>query len=94
LPNGVAAGHCFPAGHATVGLWLAAFLIFWLPDQPKKALVVFCSGIALGFILGWVQQMRGAHFLFHTLWSAWLASLIILVMLTFTTTLLETKAST
>lgn len=93
LPNGMVAGHCFPAGHATVGLWLAAFLIFWLPHHPKKALVVFFAGIALGFTLGWVQQMRGAHFLFHTLWSTWLASLTILTMLTLTTTYLNKKAS-
>lgn len=30
-----------------------------------------------GLFLGWVQQLRGAHFLTHTLWSAWVASLVI-----------------
>jgi membrane-associated PAP2 superfamily phosphatase len=28
---------------------------------------VYSSGLGAGLILGWVQQMRGAHFLFHTL---------------------------
>ncbi len=81
IPAGLHAGHCFPAGHATVGLWLAALCIFWLPHKPKMAVAVFSSGLGVGLILGWVQQMRGAHFLFHTLWAAWLASLVILIML-------------
>lgn len=28
LPEGIKAGHCFPAGHASSGLWLAAFFVF------------------------------------------------------------------
>ena len=90
VPNGLEHGACFPAGHATTGLWLASLCVFWLPQDTKKALFVFMMGLAGGLILGWVQQMRGAHFLFHTLWSMWIASLIILIMLqvsksTFTT---------
>ncbi len=81
VPDGIKYGHCFPAGHATVGLWLAAFCVFWLPHKPRTALFVFFIGLSVGFILGWVQQMRGMHFLFHTLWAAWLASLVILLML-------------
>jgi len=81
VPEALKAGHCFPAGHATVGLWLAAFCVFWLPHKPRIAALVFLSGLSVGLILGWVQQMRGMHFLFHTLWAAWLASLVILLML-------------
>lgn len=84
MPSMVKAGGCFPAGHATVGLWLAAICVFWLPSKPKTALIVFLSGLSVGFTLGWVQQMRGAHFLFHTLWSVWLAALVIVLMLGFT----------
>jgi len=84
VPDGMQAGQCFPAGHATVGLWLAAICVFWLPHKPKVALAVFFGGLSVGLMLGWVQQMRGAHFLFHTLWAAWLASLVILAMLTIT----------
>ena len=78
----IKAGHCFPAGHATSGLWLAAFCVFWLPLQPKKAVLVFFAGLSVGLLMGWVQQMRGQHFLFHTLWSAWLTSLLVLALLT------------
>lgn len=77
----VEAGHCFPAGHASTGLWLAAFCVFYLPDSPKKAVSLFVSGLSVGLLLGWGQQVRGAHFLSHTLVSAWIASAIILLLL-------------
>ena len=85
MPDAIKAGNCFPAGHATVGLWLAACCVFWLPHKQKAALIVFISGLSIGFALGWVQQMRGAHFLFHTLWSTWLAAFVIVIMLGFST---------
>lgn len=80
LPAGVAAGHCFPAGHASSALWLAAFAIFWLPGRRKTAALVFFAGSIPGLMLGWVQQMRGAHFLTHTLWAMWISSLVILIL--------------
>lgn len=81
LPSSLKAGHCFPAGHASTGLWLAAFCVCWLPHAPRKAFLVFALGLGIGFVMGWVQQMRGAHFLSHTLWSMWLASLVIFCLL-------------
>jgi membrane-associated PAP2 superfamily phosphatase len=80
LPLGAVAGHCFPAGHASAGLWLAAFAVFWLPRRPGWAVVVFTLGLIPGTILGWVQQLRGAHFLTHTLWSIWIACLVIALL--------------
>ena len=88
IPPNMEAGHCFPAGHASTGLWLAALCVFWLPHRPRMALIVFFSGLGVGFVLGWVQQMRGAHFLTHTLTSVWLASAIILIMLSFSQSLI------
>lgn len=73
-------GHCFPAGHASTGLWLAALCVFWLPQSPRKALAVFAAGLSVGLALGWIQQMRGAHFLSHTLWSGWIASVIVVLL--------------
>ena len=87
VPSTMQAGHCFPAGHANVGLWLAALCVFWLPHKPKTAFAVFMAGLSVGFALGWVQQMRGAHFLFHTLWSTWIACFVILMLLSFTRSL-------
>jgi membrane-associated PAP2 superfamily phosphatase len=80
LPAGVSAGHCFPAGHASSALWLASIAVFWLPGQPLKACAAFAAGLSPGLALGLAQQARGAHFLSHTLWSAWVAALIVVML--------------
>ena len=77
VPVGWSNGACFPAGHASSALWLAAFCVWWLPQSPRKAAAVFAGGLAAGFALGWVQQLRGAHFLSHTLWSLWTACAVL-----------------
>ncbi|QBK05627.1 PAP2 family protein [Hylemonella gracilis] len=65
-------GHCFPAGHASAGFsWIAAYFVL-RPHAPRAAMRWLCLALAAGFILGFVQQLRGAHYLSHTLWSAWL----------------------
>lgn len=76
----IAAGHCFPAGHASSGLWLASFAVFWLPARPRLAKAGIVLGMIPGAVLGWVQQMRGAHFMTHTLWSMWYAALMIVLL--------------
>lgn len=81
IPQGWQAGHCFPAGHASTGLWLAALVVIYLPAHPRKALVLGMGGLGVGLALGWIQQMRGAHFLSHTLVSAWLACLIVTLLI-------------
>jgi membrane-associated PAP2 superfamily phosphatase len=79
-------GHCFPAGHASSGLWLSALCLCWLPQHPRKALLVAVAGLAAGFALGWCQQLRGAHFLSHTLTSLWLMCALLLCVLSFSNT--------
>ena len=81
VPLGWAAGHCFPAGHASTGMWLAALAVFWLPHHPRRAFAVFLGGISVGLILGWVQQMRGAHFMTHTLATLWICSAVLLILI-------------
>ena len=80
LPPGASAGHCFPAGHASSGLWLGSAAAFFLPGRPGRAVAAFLVGILPGLALGVGQQLRGAHFLTHTLWSAWVAAVVILVL--------------
>lgn len=89
IPVHMPYGHCFPAGHASTGLWLAAFAVFWLPHQPRRAWLVCWLGLVVGFALGWVQQMRGAHFFSHTLMSVWIACCILLVLHIYTPQLNE-----
>ena len=81
VPDGWQAGHCLPAGHASTAMWLCALAVLWLPSNPKRALMGFVGGISVGMILGWVQQMRGQHFLTHTLWTVWLASALTVALI-------------
>jgi len=81
VPPDWQAGHCFPAGHASAGMWLCALAVLWLPHSPRKALAVYLGGLGFGLVLGWVQQMRGQHFLSHTLWTAWIASALFTLLL-------------
>jgi len=74
---GVSRGHCLPAGHASTALWLPSLAVFFLPGQPRRAAAVAALLFAVGFGVGWLQQLRGAHFLTHTLWSMWWAAAII-----------------
>ena len=65
-------GHCFPAGHASAGfVYLGGW--FWLRRVAPRAAVLWLVGaLFLGLGLGLVQQVRGAHYMSHTLWTAWL----------------------
>lgn len=62
-------GRCFPAGHASGGyVWVALYFLarLYSPRWQTPALVL---GLTLGGIFGAAQQLRGAHFLSHDLWT-------------------------
>lgn len=80
LPLGALPGHCLPAGHASSALWLVSLAVLWLPGQERKAWRAAGAALALGLAVGWMQQMRGAHFLTHTLWSACIACGVVLAL--------------
>jgi membrane-associated PAP2 superfamily phosphatase len=69
-------GHCFPGGHASSAFAFAALTLPWLMSSSKKDRlfgVRMLSGILLlGFFLGGVQTLRGAHYPSHTLWTGFL----------------------
>lgn len=80
MPAIIEAGHCMPAGHASSALWLLGLVAFWLPYRPRMAAAVAVLVLVFAFGVGWMQQLRGAHFLTHTLWSVWIAVLIVDVL--------------
>jgi membrane-associated PAP2 superfamily phosphatase len=64
-------GHCFPGGHAATGFALMTGFFGFRKTAPKRAYFYLVAGLILGFAMGWAQMMRGAHFLSHNLWTAW-----------------------
>ena len=66
------AGHCFPAGHASTAFAFLAVPVWLKARQPARARRWLVGVLCVGMVLGLAQQARGAHFLSHTLWSAWL----------------------
>lgn len=82
LPPGVLPGHCLPAGHASSALWLVSLGVCSLPGPTRRTYLAWGLALAPGLVLGWMQQMRGAHFLTHTLWSVWIACAIVLALIT------------
>jgi len=69
LPEGAKFGQCFPGGHSSGGFaWIASY--YWLKEyRPKHANAGLIFGITLGAVFGFAQELRGAHFLSHDLWS-------------------------
>ena len=65
-------GHCFPAGHASTGFAFMAAYFGLRQNNAPGAMLWLVLAIGVGFILGFSQLMRGAHFMSHTLWTAWL----------------------
>lgn len=61
-------GVCFPAGHASAGYaWMALARV---PHSARWRRVGLAIGIVAGLVFGLDQQLRGAHFLSHDLWTA------------------------
>ncbi|MCL1090701.1 phosphatase PAP2 family protein [Shewanella profunda] len=69
LPAGATFGQCFPGGHSSGGFaWVATYYVLreYYPRYAKTGLLF---GILLGIVFGVAQELRGAHFLSHDLWS-------------------------
>lgn len=76
--QGVRASGCFPAGHASAGYAWVALYFFALATRPQWRWIGLAIGLGAGLVFGFSQQLRGAHFLSHDLWSlavCWLVAL-------------------
>lgn len=69
-------GHCFPSGHAVAAFAFFGVYFLWRHHRPRMARAALTAVLVLGFVFGWAQWIRGAHFVSHTLWSAWLCWVI------------------
>jgi len=70
-PDG-GSGRCFPAGHASSGFAFVGGYFAFREVSQTLARRWLWGALAIGLVLGIGQQLRGAHFMSHTLWSAWL----------------------
>jgi membrane-associated PAP2 superfamily phosphatase len=69
-PTSLPQGICFPAGHASGGYaWMALYFFLRMAGSRWRRWGLF-AGIALGLIFGLGQQLRGAHFFSHDVWTA------------------------
>ena len=68
-PPGMPRGVCFPAGHASAGYAWVSLYFFTLMVRPAWRWMALAAGLMIGAIFGWTQQVRGAHFLSHDLWT-------------------------
>lgn len=65
-------GRCFPAGHASAGFAFVGGYFALRRHQPHAARWWLAGALLAGLTLGAAQQVRGAHFMSHTLWTGWI----------------------
>lgn len=71
-PGDGGAGHCFPSGHAVAAFAFLPGVWLWWPFNRRKALAWAAAVLVAGGLAGVTQTLRGAHFVSHSLWTAWL----------------------
>ena len=69
-------GHCFPSGHAVAAFAFLSLYFGWRAHRPRQARLILVLVCCAGVLFGWAQLARGAHYVSHTLWSAWLCWLL------------------
>jgi membrane-associated PAP2 superfamily phosphatase len=73
-------GHCFPAGHASAGFAFVGGFFAFRRRAPALACGWLTGSLLAGLVFGLAQQARGAHFMSHTLWTAWLCWVMALLL--------------
>jgi membrane-associated PAP2 superfamily phosphatase len=73
-------GGCFPAGHASAAFACVGGYFVFRERSPGVARAWLAAVIVAGLSLGLAQQLRGAHFTSHTLWTAWVCWVVALII--------------
>jgi membrane-associated PAP2 superfamily phosphatase len=71
-PDALRVGRCFPAAHASSGYALLALYFTFRERHAALAKLGLALGLLTGLTFGLAQQARGAHFVSHDVWSAFL----------------------
>jgi len=64
-------GGCFPAGHASAAFAYVGGYFVLRRVSSRAAAIWLGVALVAGLVLGVSQQLRGAHYMSHTLWTAW-----------------------
>lgn len=70
VPDG-GSGGCFPSGHAVSAFGFVGGFMMLRRHHRGAAFTWLGVVLALGAVYGWTQMARGAHYISHSLWSAW-----------------------
>lgn len=82
-PIGLGRGRCFPAGHASAGYAWMSLYFFFLAVRPQWKWWGLAVSVGAGLLFGFSQQLRGAHFLSHDVWTSaicWMTAFGLFVM--------------
>lgn len=83
-PQGMPRGVCFPGGHSSAGFAWISLYFFAKMVRPAWRWRGLAVGLLAGGVFGFSQQLRGAHFLSHDLWTlatCWAMSLGLYLLL-------------
>lgn len=69
VPGQAPIGHAFPAGHASSGYCFFSLYFILRHHNVPYRVAGFCFGLFLGVVFGLAQQIRGAHFPSHDLFT-------------------------
>lgn len=71
-PDDLPAAQCFPGGHSSGGFALLGLYFLFRKRKPRLARLGLAIGLGVGGLFAFGQEARGAHFLSHDLWSAFI----------------------
>lgn len=71
-PDNLPHAACFPGAHSASGFALMAFYFAVRERHPRAAWCALVLAILVGAVFSYGQEARGAHFLSHDLWSAFI----------------------
>ncbi|HEX7868179.1 MAG TPA: phosphatase PAP2 family protein [Variovorax sp.] len=69
-------GGCFPAGHASAAFAYVGGYFVLRRVSTRAAAIWLWTAMVAGLALGVSQQLRGAHYMSHTLWTAWVCWMV------------------
>ena len=80
VPAGLPVGNGFPGGHSSGGFAFVSLFFLFSVYRPRYRYFGLAFGLFLGALFAAAQEMRGAHFLSHDLFSlviCWYAALAV-----------------